>query len=95
VQPSVLVRRASRNSAPAVTTTRAPFVLIASRIISADRLEILLRGEHVGTLDGVRRHAHALLRATSERTGAACCVDVVDFEGSPVFSCASTAGGAS
>ncbi len=91
--PCVSPRRSSRNIAPTAVLAPATFVVIASRIVTADRLEVVLRGEHAGTFDGAKRHAVTLLAATAARFGRAC-VDVTDAAGIPVFA-VSTAGGAS
>lgn len=70
------------------------FVLVTSRVLSADRLAVELRGEHVGTLDGAKRHAVTLAQAVAERFGVASCCDVQSIDGLPLFFVACVAGGA-
>lgn len=92
MQPSVAVRRFVRNVTAPTVSAPVLFVVIASVIVDNDRLEVVLRGEHAGTLAGAKRHAVTLLIVTAQRFGAAC-VDVTDGAGVPVFF-ASTTGGA-
>ena len=61
------------------------FVVVASRVITADSLAVELRGEHTGTLDGAKRHAVTLAQAVAKRFAVAACADVQTFAGVPVF----------
>ncbi len=78
---------------PSAEVAAPSFFLVASRVVTADRLDVLLRTDHVGDPATVKAAAVALLVATAERCGVPCCVDVVDGRGCPIFF-ASAAGGA-
>lgn len=71
-----------------MTTDGGPFVVIASRVVSADRLDVVLRGEHEGPLAGAQRHAALLARVVADRFGAPACADVLTADGLPVCSVA-------
>jgi hypothetical protein len=87
VTPSVT--RFARRHPPAVALAQPEtFVVVASRIVSDDVLVVELRGEHVGTLAGAKRHAVALAQAVAERFGVAACCDVQSIDGLPLFSIA-------
>lgn len=83
MQAAVAVRRPLRNCA--TTAVSAPFVTIASRIVTADRLEIAVRGEFEGTLAEAQRHANRLASAVADRFGASACAEVHTFDGLPVY----------
>ena len=88
---SLPVRRSAHNAA-ALLAAPAAFVVIASRPAGADGCITILRGDHLGTFAGAKRHALIVLDAL------VCCyggipvdVQVLDGRNVPLFVC--TAGG--
>jgi len=61
--------------------------VIASRVVSPDRLEIAVRGEFEGNPAAVKRHARLVARSIATRFEVAACCDVTDAAGLLVFTC--------
>lgn len=67
------------------TAAPAAFSVLASRIVTADRLELMLRGEFCGTLDAAKRHARRLAGAVADRFGSSACAQITSSDGVPLF----------
>ena len=81
-----LPSRMRASNAWRATATDVRLFVVASRIVSQDRLEIALRSEFDGTFENAKQHAIALAAAVSNRFNCAACCDIVDSEGMPLFS---------
>lgn len=78
-----------RNTAR-TTATETRLHIVASRILSDDRLEIALRGEFDGNLAAAKRHAAKVAASVAIRFGCAATCDVVTDDNSLVFSVSTT-----
>ena len=81
---SVAPRRALRNTAAPAVLAPESFVVIVSKVIDADHLQVVLRGDHVGTLAGAVAHARTVLAAANEHHGNVSVV-VLGHDGMPLF----------
>ncbi len=82
----VAPRRIPCNRTPAVVLVPASFVVITSKILDAERLQVALRGVHAGTFDGAKAHAVICAQAIAARFAVATVAEVQDADGIPLFS---------
>ena len=63
------------------------FHVVASRVVSPDRLETAAQGDIECSFEAAQRHARIVAESIARRFNTPSCCDLTDQFGHPVFSC--------